>query len=37
MHSYEIEIKSLLGNKANADQLIEKMQSDPKFLLGDGN
>ena len=31
MHSYEIEIKSLLGNKAGADQLIAKMRSDPTF------
>lgn len=31
MHTYEIEIKSLLGNKENADQLIQKMQADPSF------
>jgi len=32
MPSFEIEIKSLLGDKANADQLIEKLKSDPSFV-----
>ncbi|MBI3952772.1 MAG: hypothetical protein HY336_02350 [Candidatus Doudnabacteria bacterium] len=32
MHTYEIEIKSLLGSKENAGQLIKKMrESDPAF------
>lgn len=33
MHSFEIEIKSLLGEKAKADELIEKMKhSDPDLV-----
>ncbi len=31
MDSYEVEIKSLLGEKANADKLLEKMKADPTF------
>src|SRR3989344_7262021 len=31
MNSYEIEIKSLLGDKENADALIEKLKNDPTF------
>lgn len=31
MPSYEVEIKSLLGNKDKADQLLEKLKSDPSF------
>lgn len=31
MPSYEVEIKSLLGGKAKADELLKKMQSDPSF------
>lgn len=30
-HSFEIEIKSLLGSKEKADQLMQKMQTDPSF------
>lgn len=38
MASYEIEIKSLLGNKGNADQLIEQLKSlDPGTVLTDSN
>ena len=32
MNQYEIEIKSLLGHKENADKLLEKLQADPTFL-----
>lgn len=33
-HSYEIEIKSLLGNKENADRLLEKMRAfDPAMQI----
>lgn len=32
MASYEVEIKSLLGEKENADALLEKMKSDPSFV-----
>ncbi len=31
MPSYEVEIKSLLGEKDNADKLLEKMKEDPSF------
>lgn len=32
MHSYEIEIKSLLGGKEKADALIDKIKADPSFV-----
>lgn len=31
MDSYEVEIKSLLGQKENADALLEKLKADPSF------
>jgi predicted adenylyl cyclase CyaB len=31
MNSYEVEIKSLLGVKENADALLEKLKADPSF------
>ncbi|MBX4204606.1 MAG: CYTH domain-containing protein [Candidatus Doudnabacteria bacterium] len=32
MNSYEVEIKSLLGAKENADLLLEKLKADPSFV-----
>lgn len=31
MHQYEVEIKSLLGHKENADKLMDKLKADPSF------
>jgi predicted adenylyl cyclase CyaB len=33
MNSYEVEIKSLLGAKENADALIQKLKADPSFVF----
>lgn len=36
-HSYEIEIKSLLGGKENADRLVEKMKAADPSIASKGS
>jgi predicted adenylyl cyclase CyaB len=36
MDSYEVEIKSLLGQKENAEKLLKKLEADPSFISKGG-